>query len=47
VLLPQQRVQCRLASAIAERGDQSLDKPQPLQWRIRDHDCPGISVCAT
>ena len=33
--------------AVVKRGDQSFDERQPLPWRVGDHDCPAVSVCAT
>jgi hypothetical protein len=43
----QQRVQCRVAIAVAKRADQALHERQPLLRCPGNGNRPAVSVCAT
>ena len=47
VLFLQQRVQCRLTVAVAERAEQPIHERQPLPRRVGNRDGPAASGCWT
>jgi hypothetical protein len=46
-LFLQQRVQCRLAVTVSERGKQSIDEFPPLQQRFGNSGRPAVASCCT